>query len=199
MFLQCMCGEEIIPSEEILLYRYVKPDCLFHDCDIDWGCKDLIIERVKDFVLVNAFSRENKNGEIENYVSTLFSQKEDRKCRIKDCFDYLNERRDSFPKTFGFIELKIKDIFSFINDEEINIELRIHDCAFCSCSPDEQRVYDKAIHFGLWYIQTEDTSEDEIKTKILECLRGSLFIAKNYKTRLNPDYKLMIGGKRFNL
>jgi len=189
MFYRCACGEKVAPEDGLLMYRYVKADSLVND--IDWTKSDLIIEQVKDFVSVNSFSREEKDGALEDYVSVLWSCKPDRIDRIRDVFSYLKQKRGGFPRIFGFIEININEIFSAINEDELNIELLVHDCNFCCSTFNEKKIYNKSVHFGLWYKETEDADEDEIKIKLLECLRNCLFIAKNIGTKKVQDCRIL--------
>ncbi|MDE7547153.1 hypothetical protein PY793_04015 [Acetobacter fabarum] len=176
-------------SKNIILYRYVKANGL--NKSVDWNDSALEIKQVKDFILPEVFMREIKNGILEEYISVLYSNKEDRLPRINQCFNWLGKRRNSFPNIFGFIELDIKALLGEINSEGLIVEIKLQDADYNCLTEEEKNNYDDAVHYGIFYMPNEDTSENEIIMKLIECLRECLFVISKAKSMEGPIYEML--------
>lgn len=178
-----------IPKKNIILYRYVKANGL--NKSVDWNDSELEIKQVKDFILPEVFMRGIKKGILEEYISVLYSNKEGRLPRINQCFNWLGKRRNSFPNIFGFIELDINTLFDEINSEGSLVEIKPQDADYTCLTEEEKNNYDDAVHYGIFYIPNEDTSENEIIIKLIECLKECLFVISKAKSLEDPIYEML--------
>lgn len=176
-------------SANMILYRYVKSNSL--NKSVDWNDNDLEIRQVKDFISKDVFVREIKNGNLEEYISVLYSNNEGRIPRINQCFNWLGQRRKSFPQIFGFIELDIDTLLEEINSEECIAEIKLQDAAYVRLDEGERKNFGDAVHYGLFYLPNEDTSESEIITKIMEVLRQCLFVISKRKNETTLTYEVL--------
>jgi len=188
-----------IPNDKTIFYRFISNDNISDIIKLEEILsKGFFPEKSKNFLSEKSFRRRTfeKNDDviIEEYVSILFSSKENDIERIESCISYLHSKRMPFNNDFGFVsfdsfELIEKISYDLKEDPDYGcIYITIEDSTVNKINDFIGKKFDFAVHFGLNYMEGDQCSEDVLETKIIELLRKEFYLIKKKGTNKYPGY-----------
>lgn len=199
-----ICGCYYDPDSEDVFYRFVQDKNVKEDFDFD-KISGTFIEGINlyNFVSNRVFSREEKGGVIETYLSMLWNDNKNFQDNIEFCLGYLKENRVPLKKKFAIIEIDIKRVIDDVNDDYYegdslnHISVTLEDCDYFNCK--EKNNYKKSIHFGLWYNLDDYSDDSMLELKMVESIRSCGYFCLNEGSTRKQKLITYSGGNKINL